>query len=108
MKTGDIVIASFPYTDFTGFKARPAVIVTATTDKFGDIIIAMISSSVPAQQSSFQIKIEPDNINNLKTTSIIKVNRLATIEKKMIAATIGKLDDDYLSEFKRLFKSLVN
>lgn len=108
MKTGDIVIASFPYTDFTGFKARPAVIVNAIADKFGDFVIAMISSTVPVQLSSFQLRVEPDAFNNLKTVSVIKVNRLATVEKSMIVTSIGKLNDDHLSEFKRLFKSLVD
>lgn len=61
MKTGDIVIASFPFTDFTGFKARPAVVVTATADRFNDFILAMISSKVTEELSSFQLKIEPDD-----------------------------------------------
>src|SRR5689334_17506400 len=108
MKTGDIVIASFPYTDFTGFKARPAVIVTVTADRLGDFIVAMISSTVPIQLSSFQLKIEPDHLNNLRMPSVLKVNRLATVEKNMIVAAMGELNDDYLAEFKRLFKSLVD
>ena len=108
MKTGDIVIASFPYTDFTGFKARPAVVITTTAYRFGDYIIAMISSTVPAQLSLCQLKVEPDNRNNLRLPSVINVNRLATIEKSMIVEAIGELNEDYLDEFKRLFKSLVD
>lgn len=108
MKTGDIVIASFPYTDFSGFKARPAVVVTSTADQFDDFLLAMISSTVPVQLSSFQMKIEPDNCNNLRTASVVKVNRLATIEKSMIVTAIGELNADHLAKFKCLFKSLVD
>ncbi len=108
MKTGDIIIASFPYSDYTGFKARPAVVITTTAGMFGDFVIAMISSTVPGQLSSFQLKLEPDNLNNLRKDSIIKVNRLATIEKSMIISAIGKLNETYLAEFKRMFKSLVD
>jgi mRNA interferase MazF len=108
MKTGDIVIASFPYTDFTGFKARPAVVVTTTAYNFGDYIVAMISSSIPAQLSLCQLKVEPDSRNNLRMPSVVNVNRLATIEKYMIVSAIGELNEEYLEEFKRLFKSLVD
>src|SRR3954468_7791457 len=108
MQTGDIVIVSFPYTNLVSFKARPAVVVTQTKDNYNDVIVALISSVVPATSLPYQMVLQPDNINNLRASSIIKVSRLATVEENKIVAVIGKLSSNQLTIFKNLFKSLVD
>lgn len=108
MQTGDIVIVSFPYTDLISSKARPAVVIAQTKDNYNDIIICLISSKVPVTLSSFQILLQADDVNNLKVTSVIKVTRLVTVEQNKILAIIGKLNAVQLSEFKKLFKLLVD
>ncbi|MDQ2753339.1 MAG: type II toxin-antitoxin system PemK/MazF family toxin [Bacteroidota bacterium] len=107
MQTGDIVIVSFPYTDLISFKARPAVVVAQTKDNYDDVIVALISSVVPTTLLSYQMMLQPDGINNLRTTSVIKISRLATVEQNKIITTIGKLTTPQLNTFKILFKSLV-
>src|SRR4051812_8844204 len=107
MQTGDIVIVSFPYTDLVSFKARPAVVVTQTKDSYNDVIVALISSVIPATLLPYQMALQPDNINNLRASSVIKVSRLATVEENKIVAVIGKLSSNQLTIFKNLFKSLV-
>lgn len=108
MKTGNIVIALFPHTDLVSFKARPAVVVAQTDDNYKDIIVCMITSVVPRSLSSQQLLIYPTPNNQLKTTSVIKVARIVTVEKEKIAATIGQLDTEDLLLFKEKFKSLVD
>jgi len=108
VQTGDIVIVSFPYTDLVSFKARPAVVVAQTKDNYNDVIVALISSVVPATVSPYQMVLQPDNINNLRAPSVIKVSRLATVEETKIVAVIGKLSYAQLTTFKTLFKSLVD
>ena len=108
MQTGDIVIVSFPYTDLVSFKARPAVVVVVvaqTKDNYNDVIIALISSVVPATVSPYQMVLQPDNINNLRASSVIKVSRSATAEENKIVTVIGKPSSDQLTTFRTLFKS---
>lgn len=108
MQTGDIVIVSFPFTDLINYKARPAVIVTSTKDKYEDAIVCLITSKVVEPIGALQILLQPDSANNLKVPSVIKVSRIATVEQDKILATIGKLNNSQLTEFKSLFKSLVD
>jgi mRNA interferase MazF len=108
MQTGDIIIVSFPYTDLVSSKARPAVVVTQTKDSYNDVIIALISSVVPTTILPYQMVLQPDDINNLRAASVIKVSRLATVEENKIVAVIGKLSSAQLTTFKTLFKSLVD
>ncbi|MCY7420545.1 MAG: type II toxin-antitoxin system PemK/MazF family toxin [Chitinophagaceae bacterium] len=107
MNTGDIVILSFPFTDETSFKARPAVIITETPD-YNDTVVCLITSVIPDTLNSFQIVLQPDKINNLRAVSVIKVYRIATIENKKVLSVIGKLNDFQLAEFRQKFKSLVD
>lgn len=108
MTTGDIAIVSFPYADLISFKARPAVIVNVIEDNYNDVIICLITSIVSASLSTYQILLKPDNINNLKTASLIKVSRIATVERDKIKAVIGRLSNQQLNVFKLVFKSLVD
>lgn len=108
MTTGDIVIVSFPYTDLISFKARPAVIVNIAEDNFNNVIICLITSVVPVTANNFQLLLLPNSLNNLKTTSVIKVSRIATVENSKIKSVIGRLSQHQLTEFKLKFKSLVD
>ncbi len=108
MTIGDIVIASFPYSDLVKFKARPAVVVSITPDHYKDVIVCLITSVVPATINSQQILIHPSPINNLKVSSVIKVYRIATIERTKVLAGIGRLTENELQSFIEKFKSLVS
>ena len=108
MQTGDIVIVSFPFTDLVSFKARPAVVIAQTKDNYNDVIIALISSVIPATLLPYQIVLQPDNINNLRAPSVIKVSRLTTVEDNKIVAVVGKLSPAQLTNFKTAFKSLID
>lgn len=108
MNTGDIAIMSFPLTDLVSYKARPAVVIAHTTDAYSDIIVSVITSVVPVQPNPFQTKLPSDSTNNLKVDSVIKVNRIATVENNKVVAVIGKLKDQQLSDFKAIFKSFID
>jgi len=107
MKTGDIVIVSFPFTDLTSSKARPAVVVNVIEPNYNDVIVCLISSVIPPSLTSHQIKLNPDNINNLKAHSVVNVARITTLAQNKIIAVIGKLNRQQLDEFKNKSKSLV-
>ena len=107
MKTGDIIIVSFPFTDQINFKARPAVLVTQTTD-YDDIIVCLISSVVPQKIKPLYLFLDPEKSNGLRKKSVLKIDRIATIEKAKVVAVIGKLNKEELSYFKEKFKSLVD
>ncbi len=107
MVTGDIVVVSFPFTDLGSFKVRPAVVVRVIETNYNDVIVCLISSVVSSLLSPLQILLKADKVNNLKTTSIIKVARIATVEYGKVKAVIGELSREQLIEFRKEFKSLV-
>ncbi len=85
MNIGDIVIVSFPFTNLVSFKARPAVVIAETPDEYKNVLVSLITSVVPPQLNSLQIRLLTNETNNLKVDSVIKVYRIATIENDKIS-----------------------
>ena len=108
MKTGEIIIVSFPFTNLHEEKARPAVIVSTTNDAYQDVVVCMISSIVPTLLNNQQVLLIPSAINNLRSESVIKIARICTLQKSKVIASIGKLDAVEMKQFVQSFKSLID
>ncbi len=102
MKIGEIILIPFPFTELTNIKVRPAVIITETKDKYKDLVVSAISSIVPSEISNREILLLPDNTNNLRAESVIKVDRIVTLKRKDKIADLGKLSNKELIEFKAI------
>ena len=92
MKKGDIVLIPFPFTDLTGNKTRPAIILIESEE---DITVCFITSQL-SYQNEFDIPIKPSPLNGLKKPSIIRLSKLATIDKELVIGLLGNLDEHYL------------
>lgn len=92
MKKGDIVLIPFPFTDLSGNKNRPAIILIDSED---DVTVCFITSQLK-WQSEFDLSIKPSDVNGLKTASLIRLNKFATIDKDLIIGRLGDLDKDYI------------
>jgi mRNA interferase MazF len=107
MKIGEIVLIPFPFAELTNKKVRPAVIITETDDKYKDIVVSAISSVVPSKISKREILLKPSKINNLRTNSIIKVDRIVTLKRDDKIADLGKLSLTELTEFKKILREII-
>lgn len=90
MKKGHLVLIPFPYTDLTGLKNRPALILITSEN---DVTVAFISSQIKSGSDS-DIEVSPTSTNGLKKISLIKVTKLATIEKNLILGELGSLSQE--------------
>ena len=91
MSKGDIVLIPFPFTDLSGNKVRPCLVLYE--QKNGeDCIVSFISSVQRARLGKFQLKIKATTTNGLKKDSVLHVEKMATLQKKIILGELGKLD----------------
>ena len=103
-KQGATILIPFPFTDLTGSKIRPAVIVGNKT--YGeDIIVVFISSNIKTK-TAYDVLIKPSEQNGLKIASLLKCTKLATLDKKMIIGEIGLLSSTDLAKVKSTLKSI--
>ncbi|MEM9884753.1 MAG: type II toxin-antitoxin system PemK/MazF family toxin [Bacteroidota bacterium] len=108
MNTGDIVLIPFPFAELTNVKVRPAVVISITKDAYRDIVICAISSVVPRVLSDNEFIIQPGGKNNLRVTSVVKVDRIVTLKRKNVITQLGKLDNNQIRIFKTKFKLLID
>ncbi len=100
MNKGDIVLIPFPFTDLSGIKTRPAVILVTGES---DITVSFITTQIK-WQDPFDLEINPSSTNGLKRLSLIRLSKLATIDKDLV---IGKLGNLIQEELTNVNKSLI-
>ena len=101
---GDIVLLKFPFTDTKTFKKRPALIINDLND--GDIILCRITSKI--YQTSFDVYIDNWEKTGLKLPSVIRVHKLATLEKDMVELVMGKIDNSLKENIRTIITKLTD
>lgn len=107
MPKGTIVLVPFPFTDLSGHKVRPALVLF-NQNGGEDCVVAFISSTKQKKIGIFDVVIEPSRMNGIKISSTIKVNKIATLQKKIILGELGDLEPKILREVKTALKRLFN
>lgn len=106
INTGDIILIPFPFAELINIKLRPAVVICTTSDIYKDIVVSAISSVIKNESNNTTLIINPTNLNNLKVTSTILVDRIFTLKKEKMVTKLGKLNDSEFSLFIEKFKNL--
>lgn len=104
MAKGDIVLITFPFTDLSGTKLRPAVVL-AETDL--DFTVCFITSQIQWLEAT-DVKIQPHLTNGLKRLSLIRTSKIATLDRSLAKGLLGKLslaeENDLNSKLRALLQ----
>ena len=92
-KQRDIVLIPFPYSDLTGSKQRPALIISNDNLKGDDKICCLITSNQP--DGGLLISTNFFEVGNLPFKSWVKPYRLFTIHSRIIKKKLCSLNDDF-------------
>lgn len=103
-KLGEIVLVKFPFTNNLGFKKRPALIIKDTND--GDVIVCRITSMLYG--SSYDIELKNWSQNGLQLPSVIRVHKMASLEKNMIDRTLGEVDNNVKAQVINIIQTLLS
>jgi mRNA interferase MazF len=102
------VLVPFPFTDLTGEKLRPAVIVSPDPQEL-DAVIAFISSMVPSELAETDFMLTPDHPDfsktGLKKVSIFKLKKLLTIERTKLIRRLGRVSPAIQEELDRRLRN---
>ncbi|MFI5222281.1 MAG: type II toxin-antitoxin system PemK/MazF family toxin [Bacteroidia bacterium] len=90
MKKGDIILVPFPFSDLTGSKLRPALVLSASEL---DVTVTFITTQTQWKEST-DILIQASPMNGLKKVSLIRLSKLATLDKDIIVGRIGLIEDN--------------
>jgi len=104
IEKGKIVLLKFPYTDNIGFKHRPAFVIKDFED--GDILVCRITSKI--YTSRYDVYLDEWIKFGLKLPSVIRVHKIATLEKEMVEVTMGQVDEIILQKVNLLFMTIMD
>lgn len=88
MPKGDIVLITFPFTDLSGTKLRPAVILIDSPD---DITVCFITTQIQWKETN-DLVVSPSDSNGLRSPSLIRINKIATLNRALAKGLLGNLD----------------
>ncbi len=96
----DIVLLSFPFSDLSTTKKRPALVLSSNSfnKSHNDLVCCLITTNLEADADS--VLVEPGDLQNgtLSFTSKIKPYRLFTAEQKIVEKRIASLQSAKFEE----------
>ena len=87
---GDVLLLSFPFSNATGSRRRPALVLLNTGDD--DLVVARITSQ--PQQTDYDVALQNWQAAGLALPSIVRLHKLATLQKSLIERPLGRLTAD--------------
>ena len=93
---GDIVVISFPFSNLTASKRRPALVIAQASDS--ELILAQITSRSFRDRFAVELSSNDFSVGNLNVLSFIRTNKLFTVEDSLISYKAGHLKQEKLSE----------
>ncbi|MFT4093676.1 MAG: type II toxin-antitoxin system PemK/MazF family toxin [Niabella sp.] len=87
MAKGDVVLITFPFTDMSGSKLRPAVVLI---DGTLDLTVCFITTQIGWQEHT-DVLLTPSVTNGLRKQSLIRTGKIATLDRTLAKGLLGKL-----------------
>jgi mRNA interferase MazF len=105
---GDVVRVDWPYSDRTGSKVRPAVVVQddAFNQTIDDTVLVLVSRTQRAPGTT-EVEIDPATEPNcgLRYKSVASCTNLLTIDQALIVQTLGTLSSATVQKIDEALKT---
>ncbi len=103
---GDVVVIPFPFSDLTGSKRRPALVIA---DWGGpDIMLCQITSQAKRDGWELPLELADFASGRLPISSHIRPNKVFTADRRIILAVAGRVSDAKYIEVAQRFIRLVS
>jgi len=103
MVKGDIILITFPFTDLSGSKLRPTVVLSATEL---DVTVCFITTQLQWQELT-DVPLLPTSFNGLRKQSLIRTSKIATLDKTLAKGLLGRLTHIELNNLNNKLKALL-
>lgn len=108
-RRGDIVLVSFPFTDLTAAKKRPALIISpdSVNQLSQDLILAAVTSQLTEDEHGLALQESDFLEGSLPKKSMIRLTKIFTMHSVLIRKRIGALKpstmDQVLNQMRKIF-----
>ncbi len=98
MTAGDVVLLNFPFSDLSGAKLRPAVVLAMAGR--GDFVACQITSKRLAGRREIELPGKSFVEGGLRMTSLVLPGKLFTAHEKIVVKRVGRLKDTVREEIR--------
>lgn len=102
MVKGDIVLITFPFTDLSGSKLRPTIVLADTEL---DVTVCFITTQLQWQEPT-DVPLLSTPFNGLRKQSLIRTSKIATLDKTLAKGLLGRLTSGELKDLDIKLKIL--
>jgi mRNA interferase MazF len=97
---GSVVLVPFPFTDLSDRKRRPALVVSPPGFHKKDLVLCAITSQLPRRSSEWEASLQAEDMveKTLPKPSVVKVGKLFTMHRNLIARKFGNAQEYKLQE----------
>ncbi len=105
----DILIVPFPFSNLRAIMQRPVLVLSNNNynKNSEDVVVCGITSNLKNAQCSVLINNDCLSQGKIPVQSRIKVDKLFTIEKRIIKKKVARLNKEIFGEVKREFAKLI-
>jgi mRNA interferase MazF len=103
MPKGEIILIPFPFTNLTDTKMRPCLVLIKAEY---DVTISFITTQTGWNDKA-ALAIKPSPSNGLKKESLIRLNKLATLDKELVIGKIGVVNKAELTAVNQKLKEVL-
>ena len=100
MRKGDVVLIPFPFTDLTGSKLRPAIVLVATGL---DVTVCFVTTQLKWQEDT-DVVLAVSAAAGIKQPSLIRTSKIATLDTSLVVGRLGRLAATELAELDSQLK----
>src|SRR5437764_137047 len=110
VRRGDVVRVDWPYSDRTGSKVRPAVVVQsdALNSTIADTVLVLVSRTRRAVGTT-EVLIDPavESACGLRYPSVVSCSNLLTVDQGLVIQAIGRLSPAALQQLETCLKTVL-
>jgi mRNA interferase MazF len=103
MAKGDTILIPFPFTNLEGNKLRPAIVLIETDY---DLTVSFITTQLKWKEAT-DIELLPSTKSGIKKTSLIRLSKIATVDKSLALGKLVELQQLEMSELNSKLKRLL-
>jgi mRNA interferase MazF len=106
---GDIVSVSFPFTDASVFKKRPALVISNNkVNKTGDYLLVQITSKI--KHDGLSLKLSESDLSGgvLPLKSYVRIHKIFLLNESLILKKVSKVSDEFRNSLKNRILDIIN
>ena len=102
---GDVVVVSFPFSDLTQTKKRPALVLAAFSNH--ELLLSEITSKLKTHEYDLLLSERDFLKGTLTLISTLRLSRLFTTESSIVEYKVGSLSAEKLEEIEHLLITMI-